>query len=216
MTALRVAIIDYGAGNLRSAARAFAAAAAALGRDCAVTVDGDPASVAAATHIVLPGDGAFADCRRSLDALPGMIGTLERVVRGERRPFLGICVGLQLLAARGFEHGVTAGLGWIDGECVRLAPADPRLKIPHMGWNELCPSTAHPLLDGVVPGAHVYFVHSYHLVAADPADLLATADHGGPVTAMVARGNIAGMQFHPEKSQATGLRLLANFLRWQP
>ena len=213
---MRVAIIDYGAGNLRSAAKAFAHAALDAAPGCAIDVTGDAAAVAAATHVVLPGDGAFADCRRGLAALPGMLETLERVVRGDGRPFLGICVGMQLLATRGTEHGLTPGLDWIAGDCIRLSPADARLKIPHMGWNELVPRAAHPLLAGIAPGAHAYFVHSYHLVARDPADVIAVADYGGDVTAIVARANVAGMQFHPEKSQAAGLRLLANFLGWRP
>jgi glutamine amidotransferase len=212
----RVAIVDFGAGNLRSAAKAFARAAADAGLDCTVEVTADAAGIGAATHVVLPGDGAFADCRRGLAALPGMDEALERAVRRDARPFLGICVGMQLLATRGTEHGITPGLGWIPGDCIRLQPSDPALKIPHMGWNELEPRAAHPLLDGIAAGAHAYFVHAYHVVADDPADVVATASYGGPVTAMVARGNIAGAQFHPEKSQATGLRLLANFLRWRP
>ena len=213
---MRVAIVDYGAGNLRSAAKAFERAAREIGPGVEVVVTAAASAVAAATHVVLPGDGAFADCRRGLAALPGMDEALDRAVRGDGRPFLGICVGMQLLATRGTEHGVTPGLGWIAGECVRLTPDDARLKIPHMGWNELVPRAAHPLLAGIEPGAHAYFVHSYHLVARDPADVIAVAAYGGDVTAMVARENIAGMQFHPEKSQAAGLRLIANFLRWRP
>jgi glutamine amidotransferase len=214
--ATRVAIIDFGAGNLRSAAKAFERAARDADIACVVVVTADAAEIAAATHVVLPGDGAFADCRRGLAALPGMGEALERAVRRDARPFLGICVGMQLLATQGTEHGLTAGLDWIPGACVRLQPADPTLKIPHMGWNELEPRVAHPLLDGISAGAHVYFVHSYHVAARDPSDVVATAAYGGPVTAMVARGNVAGAQFHPEKSQAAGLRLLANFLRWRP
>jgi glutamine amidotransferase len=212
----RVAIVDFGAGNLRSAAKAFERASRDAGLACTVEVTADAAGIDAATHVVLPGDGAFADCRRGLAALPGMDEALERVVRRDARPFLGICVGMQLLATRGTEHGVTPGLGWIPGDCIRLQPSDPALKIPHMGWNELEPCAAHPLLDGIAAGAHAYFVHSYHVVAGDPADVVATASYGGAVTAMVARGNVAGAQFHPEKSQAAGLRLLANFLRWRP
>ncbi len=212
----RVAIIDFGAGNLRSAAKAFERAARDAGIACAVVVTADAAEIASATHVVLPGDGAFADCRRGLAALPGMGEALERAVRRDARPFLGICVGMQLLATQGTEHGLSAGLDWIPGACVRLQPSDPTLKIPHMGWNELEPRAAHPLLDGIAAGAHVYFVHAYHVVTRDPSDVVATADYGGPVTAMVARGNVAGAQFHPEKSQVAGLRLLANFLRWRP
>ena len=213
---MRVAIVDFGSGNLRSAARALERAARDAGLACTVDVTADAAAVAMADRIVLPGDGAFADCRRGLESLPGMVDALAQAVRGRGIPFLGICVGMQLLATRGTEHGVTPGLDWIAGECVRLAPADPLLKVPHMGWNELLPRRAHPLLDGIDAGAHAYFVHSFHVVARDPADVVATASHGGDVTAVVARANIAGTQFHPEKSQATGLRILANFLRWRP
>ncbi|MFZ9486225.1 MAG: imidazole glycerol phosphate synthase subunit HisH [Alphaproteobacteria bacterium] len=213
---MRVAIVDFGSGNLRSAARALERAARDAALACAVDVTADAAAVAAADRIVLPGDGAFADCRRGLEALPGMVEALALAVQRRGVPFLGICVGMQLLATRGTEHGVTPGLDWIAGECVRLAPADPLLKVPHMGWNELLPRRAHPLLDGIDAGAHAYFVHSFHVVARAPADVVATTSHGGDVTAVVARANIAGTQFHPEKSQATGLRILANFLRWRP
>lgn len=213
---MRVAIVDFGSGNLRSAARALERASRDAGIACVVDVTADAAAVASADRIVLPGDGAFADCRRGLEALPGMVEALARAVRERGVPFLGICVGMQLLATRGTEHGVTPGLDWIEGECVRLAPADPLLKVPHMGWNELVQRRAHPLLDGIDADAHAYFVHSFHVVARDPADVVATAFHGGDVTAVVARANIAGTQFHPEKSQATGLRILANFLRWRP
>ena len=213
---MRVAIVDFGSGNLRSAARALERAARDAGLACTVDVTADAAAVAMADRIVLPGDGAFADCRRGLESLPGMVDALAQAVRGRGIPFLGICVGMQLLATRGTEHGVTPGLDWIAGECVRLDPADPTLKVPHMGWNELVQRRAHPLLDGIDAGAHAYFVHSFHVVARDPADVVATAFLGGDVTAVVARANIAGTQFHPEKSQATGLRILANFLRWRP
>jgi len=175
--------------------------------------------VRAADRVVLPGVGAFADCRRGLDAVPGMVDALAEVVREKGRPFLGICVGMQLLAARGLEHGVTAGLGWIGGEVDRLEPSDPGLKIPHMGWNNLDPVRPHPLLAGIrtgPDGLNAYFVHSYHLKPADGADLVATTDYGGAVTAIIARDNVAGTQFHPEKSQTLGLAFLANFLRWQP
>jgi len=213
---MRVAIVDFGSGNLRSASRALERAAREAGRACAIEVTADAAAVAAADRIVLPGDGAFADCRRGLAALPGMVEALERAVHGRGVPFLGICVGMQLLATRGTEHGTTPGLDWIPGECVRLDSADPGLKVPHMGWNELVPRRAHPLLDGIDAGAHAYFVHSFHFGAREPADVVATASYGGDVTAVVARANVAGTQFHPEKSQATGLRILANFLRWRP
>ncbi|HEY1631045.1 MAG TPA: imidazole glycerol phosphate synthase subunit HisH [Rhizomicrobium sp.] len=206
-----VALIDYGSGNLRSAEKALARAGA---RDIAVTAD--PAVIARAERIVLPGVGAFADCMNGVRSIPGMIAALENAVLNDGRPFLGICVGMQLLASVGREFGDHEGLGWIGGEVVRLAPKDPALKIPHMGWNELALNRAHPLLDGIENGAHAYFVHSYEFRAADPYGVLATTGYGGPVTAMLARGNIAGTQFHPEKSQAVGLRLLANFLAWRP
>jgi imidazole glycerol-phosphate synthase subunit HisH len=202
------AIVDYGSGNLRSAAKALAAA----GADVRVTAD--PAEVANATRIVLPGVGAFADCRAGLDRLPGMVETLERVVHRGGRPFLGICVGMQLMAEAGLEHGRHPGLGWIRGEVVPLAPRP--VKIPHMGWNELQLARPHPLFEGIAGGAHAYFVHGYHLRPADPADLLASVDYAGPVAAAIGRANMLGVQFHPEKSQATGLRLLANFLAWRP
>ena len=201
-------VIDYGSGNLRSAAKALAAA----GAD--VKVSAEAADLASAERIVLPGVGAFADCRAGLARLPGMIEMLEKVVHRAGRPFLGICVGMQLMADAGLEHGRHPGLGWIAGEVVHLAPRP--VKIPHMGWNELTLARAHPLFAGIADGAHGYFVHSYHLRLADPADLLASCDYAGPLTAAVARDNMAGVQFHPEKSQATGLRLLANFLAWRP
>ncbi len=213
---MQVTIIDFGSGNLRSAAKAFEYAARELGVACRVVVSDAAADLAAATHIVLPGDGAYADCKRGLDALPGMTDALTRAVREDGRPFLGICVGMQLLATRGTEHGITPGLDWIPGDCVRLAPSDATLKIPHMGWNDLVLRSAHPLLQGIAPSAHAYFVHSYHVVTRTPGDVIATAEYGGDVTAIVARANIAGTQFHPEKSQSAGLRLLANFLKWRP
>jgi glutamine amidotransferase len=213
---MQVTLIDFGSGNLRSAAKAFEHAAREAGLACRVVVGRAPADIAAATHLVLPGDGAFADCRRGLTALPGVMEALARAVREQGRPFLGICVGMQLLATRGTEHGITPGLDWIPGDCVALAPSDPRLKIPHMGWNDLVLRRAHPLLQGIEPGAHAYFVHSFHLKTRDPDAVIATAEYGGDVTAIVAQDNIAGTQFHPEKSQAAGLRLCANFLRWRP
>jgi glutamine amidotransferase len=214
---MKVAIVDYGSGNLRSAAKAFERAAADGGRAARIEVTAEAAAVRAADRIVLPGVGAFADCRRGLLALPGMAEALEEAVLRRGRPFLGICVGMQLMATTGREHGVHPGLGWIDGEVVALAPADPALKVPHMGWNELdfAPG-AHPLLDGLAPGCHAYFVHSYRFACADPGHVLARVDYGGPVAAVVGRDNLAGTQFHPEKSQATGLRLIANFLGWRP
>lgn len=214
---MSVAIVDYGSGNLRSAAKAFerAMAEAALGESVVVT--GDPAVVARASHIVLPGVGAFGDCGRGLNALPGMAETLSRAVIEAGRPFLGICVGMQLLADVGREHGEHPGLGWIKGEVVRLTPADPELKIPHMGWNDLrVRRPDHPLLAGIATGAHAYFVHSYGFVPADADAVLASVDYGGAVVAVVGRDNIAGTQFHPEKSQEAGLRLIRNFLKWRP
>ncbi len=208
---MTVAIIDYGSGNLRSAAKAFERQS-----DEPVMVTGDPAAVARADRIVLPGVGAFGDCKRGLESLDGMCDALEDAVIGRGRPFLGICVGMQLMADVGLEHGRHAGFGWIGGEVRAIAPADPALKVPHMGWNELSVGRDHPVLAGLDNGTHVYFVHSYHLVAADPADVLATTDHGGAVTAAVARDTMIGTQFHPEKSQAAGLRLIANFLAWRP
>ncbi|MEK7820138.1 MAG: imidazole glycerol phosphate synthase subunit HisH [Pseudomonadota bacterium] len=214
---MQVAIIDYGSGNLRSAAKAFARAAQDNDIAAEIVVTADPAVVARADRVVLPGVGAFADCKRGLAALPGMIEAMENAARKQGKPFLGICVGMQLLATLGHEHGTREGLGWIAGEVGVLEPADAALKIPHMGWNNLdFREGGHPLLAGLAPGAHAYFVHSYAMKCRDAADVVATADYGGPVTALIARGNIAGTQFHPEKSQATGLRLIANFLRWEP
>jgi glutamine amidotransferase len=215
----RVAIIDYGSGNLHSAAKAFERAAREGGSPSSIAVTADPAEVRAADRIVLPGVGAFADCKAGLDAVPGMVEALEESVRRKGRPFLGICVGAQLLAQRGLEFRVTKGLGWIAGDVKAIEPADPSLKIPHMGWNTLSLVNGHPLLDGIPTGPdglHAYFVHSFHLVTPDRAALVAEADYGGPVTAMVARDNIAGTQFHPEKSQTLGLKLIANFLVWRP
>ncbi|MFG1397792.1 imidazole glycerol phosphate synthase subunit HisH [Roseixanthobacter pseudopolyaromaticivorans] len=214
---MNVAIVDYGSGNLHSAAKALERAANGLGAEVIVT--SDPEIVRTADRVVLPGVGAFADCRRGLDAVDGMVAAMEEAVHGRGRPFLGICVGLQLLAERGLEHGVTAGLGWIKGEVDRIAPSDPTLKIPHMGWNTLTLARPHPLFDGIPTGEkglHAYFVHSYQFVLADPADLVATTDYGGTITAAVAKDNVAGTQFHPEKSQTLGLALLGNFLKWRP
>ncbi|MGD0141546.1 MAG: imidazole glycerol phosphate synthase subunit HisH [Rhizomicrobium sp.] len=211
-----VALIDYGSGNLRSAEKALARAAAERGSGHEIVVTADPGVVAAAERIVLPGVGAFADCMRGLSAVPGMTAALKDAVIDRGKPFLGICVGMQLLASVGREFGDHPGLNWIAGEVVRLAPRDSSLKIPHMGWNELKILRAHPVLAGIDDGAHAYFVHSFELRPADPAHLLATTEYGGAVTAAIARDNIVGTQFHPEKSQAVGLRLLANFLGWRP
>ena len=216
---MRVAILDYGSGNLRSAEKAFERAARERALAAEIEVTSDPQTVARADRLVLPGVGAFADCRRGLDAVPGLREALTEAVEARSRPFLGICVGMQLMARRGLEYEVTEGLGWIDGDVVRLQPADPALKIPHMGWNTLDVLREHPLLAGIAggeTGLHAYFVHSYHLQAADEADVVARTDHGGPITAIVARDNKAGVQFHPEKSQRLGLALIGNFLDWSP
>jgi glutamine amidotransferase len=197
---------------------AFERAARETGTET-IVLTRDPDAVARADRIVLPGVGAFADCKRGLDAVPGMVDAMTDAVRKKGRPFFGICVGMQLLADRGLENEVTEGLGWIHGEVDRIAPADPTLKIPHMGWNTLAPRKPHPLFEGIPlgpRGLHAYFVHSYALKPADKGDLVAEADYGGAVTAAVARDNVAGTQFHPEKSQRLGLAVLANFLRWKP
>jgi glutamine amidotransferase len=213
-----VAIIDYGSGNLHSAAKAFERAAREAGLDRAIRLTDDPDTVAAADRVVLPGVGAYGDCRAGLAARDGMLDALESAVSANARPFLGICVGMQLMATRGLEHGETPGFGWIAGDVVAIAPADPALKIPHMGWNELdIRATDHPVLApfaGARP--HAYFVHSYHLAAANPDEVLARTDYGGPLTAIVGRDNMIGTQFHPEKSQRTGLALIAAFLGWAP
>ena len=213
---MRVAIVDYESGNLHSARKAFERASREGGTNAAIEVTADPERVRTADRVVLPGVGAFADCRAGLDAVPGMVEALEEAVRTRGRPFLGICVGAQLLATRGLEKAETPGLGWIPGEVARIAPADPTLPVPHMGWNTLRVPSPHALLEGVPDGWHAYFVHSYHLQAEHEAHVVATANYGGPVTAIVAEGNVAGTQFHPEKSQALGLNLIGNFLRWTP
>jgi glutamine amidotransferase len=208
---MTVAIIDYGSGNLRSAAKAFQH----IGAE-AVVVTSDANLVANSERIVLPGVGAFADCRRGLLALEGMVEALEETVLRKARPFLGICVGMQLMATRGLEHGEHEGLNWIEGSVEAITPDDPVLKIPHMGWNNLKVKSAHPLLAGLGPDPHMYFVHSYNLSAAEAGNVLATVDYGGAITAIVGRDNMVGTQFHPEKSQALGLRLIENFLNWNP
>ncbi|MBV9964130.1 MAG: imidazole glycerol phosphate synthase subunit HisH [Alphaproteobacteria bacterium] len=217
---MTIAVIDYGSGNLRSAAKACERAAADIGFGEPVIVTSRPDEVLAAERIVLPGQGAFADCRRGLAAVPGLEDALRESVIGRGRPFLGICVGMQLMAERGKEFETVEGLGWIRGEVVPIEPADspgePRLKIPHMGWNELAPRSDHPVLAGLPAGTHAYFVHSFEMRPADPADLLAETDYGGPIVAAVGRDNLIGTQFHPDKSQAAGLRFIANFLRWRP
>lgn len=214
---MSVAIIDYGSGNLRSAAKALEAAAREEALDLAIEVTAKAETVRRASHVVLPGVGAFADCRAGLAGLAGMEEALQEVAVTKPRPFLGICVGMQLMADRSFEHGAHRGFGWIEGEVVPLAPKEKDLKVPHMGWNELAfEAPDHPLFKGIPAGAHAYFVHSFALAPAHGNDLLATVDYGGPITAAVGRDNLAGTQFHPEKSQRVGLRLLANFLRWRP
>jgi glutamine amidotransferase len=216
---MNVAIVDYGSGNLHSAAKAFERAAHESGHGQPIVVTNDPAVVANADRVVLPGVGAFADCRRGLDAVDGMVAALDQAVRQKGRPFFGICVGMQLLAERGREYEVTEGLGWIPGEVDRITPSDPGLKIPHMGWNTLNQIRPHKLLEGIPvgpQGLHAYFVHSFHLKTAERASLVAQADYGGPVTAIVGRDTAVGTQFHPEKSQRLGLKLIANFLQWKP
>jgi glutamine amidotransferase len=208
-------IVDYGSGNLRSAEKSFARMAAETGRGGPVAVTADPDAVRRADRIVLPGVGAFAECRRGLLAVPGLFQAIaQRVAAGA--PFFGICVGMQLMASRGVEFGVTEGFGWIPGDVVRLEPNDPDLKVPHVGWNELILDQPHPVLAGIEPGDHAYFVHSFHMVPREPAHRAAHVAHGGVVTAALARANLFGTQFHPEKSQKTGLRVIANFLAWAP
>ena len=219
MNAMHVAIIDYGSGNLHSAAKAFERAAREAGSRLSVKVTAEPEDVAAADRIVLPGVGAFADCKRGLEGVPGMVEAMTEAVQENGKPFLGICVGLQLMATRGLEHGVTTGLDWIGGEVRAIEPDDPDLKIPHMGWNTLRVAHDHALLDGIPTGdggMHAYFVHSYHFVPQEEDRLVASTDYGGAITALVAKNNMAGTQFHPEKSQKLGLALIANFLRWRP
>jgi glutamine amidotransferase len=212
-----VVVIDYGSGNLRSAAKALERAAAERGAGQSVAVTDDAGALAGAERIVLPGVGAFHDCMEGLAELDGMVDALNEAVLARGVPFLGICVGMQLLATRGLEHGESAGLGWIPGEVTAIAPGDASVRIPHMGWNALAiRRSGHPLLDGVADGSHVYFVHSYALRCADPAHVLASVDYAGPITAVAGRDNIVGTQFHPEKSQAVGLHILRNFLGWRP
>jgi imidazole glycerol-phosphate synthase subunit HisH len=208
-----VAIVDYGAGNLRSAEKALAEAANGTTR---VVVTSDPDAVRKADRIVLPGVGAFADCKRGLDALDGMVEALEEAVLKQGKPFLGICVGMQLMASVGVEFGEHKGLDWIKGKVVVLDPADRSLRIPQMGWNNLELKRDHPALADTKAGDHAYFVHSYHFLTERPADVIATVEYGGPVTAIIGRDNLLGVQFHPEKSQHVGLTLLARFLKWIP
>ncbi|MBB2749347.1 UNVERIFIED_ORG: glutamine amidotransferase [Rhizobium aethiopicum] len=216
---MRVAIIDYGSGNLRSATKAFERAAREAGIDAHIDLTDRAENVAAADRIVLPGVGAYADCRRGLDAVPGMAEVLIEAVEKKARPFLGICVGMQLMSSRGLEKTVTHGFNWIRGDVVGMTPDDPKLKIPQIGWNTLDLQRDHPVLNGIATGPdglHAYFVHSYHLAAENADDVIATVDYGGAMTALVGRDNMVGAQFHPEKSQKLGLALIANFLRWNP
>ncbi|AYG64602.1 MULTISPECIES: imidazole glycerol phosphate synthase subunit HisH [unclassified Rhizobium] len=216
---MRVAIIDYGSGNLRSATKAFERAAREAGIDAEIDLTDDAERVATADRIVLPGVGAYADCRRGLDAVPGMAEAVVDVVEHKARPFLGICVGMQLMSSRGLEKTTTQGFGWIKGDVKEMTPSDPGLKIPQIGWNTLDLRHPHALFEGIETGPdglHAYFVHSYHLAADHGDDVIATTSYGGPMTAFVGRDNMAGAQFHPEKSQKLGLALIANFLRWKP
>lgn len=216
---MRVAIIDYGSGNLRSATKAFERAAREAGLDAEIELTDKADRVASADRIVLPGVGAYADCRRGLDAVPGMHDAITEVVETKGRPFFGICVGMQLMSSRGLEKTTTEGFGWIKGDVVEMTPSDSSLKIPQIGWNTLTLNRPHPLFDGIPTGPdglHAYFVHSYHLAAEQAVDVIATTDYGGPMTAFVGRDTMVGAQFHPEKSQALGLKLISNFLTWAP
>ena len=216
---MRVAIIDYGSGNLRSATKAFERAAREAGIDAEIDLTDKPDAVATADRVVLPGVGAYADCRAGLDAVSGMHEALIEAVETNARPFLGVCVGMQLMSSRGLEKTTSEGFGWIKGDVVEMTPSDPGLKIPQIGWNTLELANPHPLFDGIPTGPdglHAYFVHSYHLAAANPSDVIAMTEYGGAMTAFVGRDNMVGAQFHPEKSQTLGLALISNFLRWKP
>jgi glutamine amidotransferase len=216
---MRTVIIDYESGNLHSAVKSFERAARESGVNAEIELTSDAERVLTADRIVLPGVGAYADCRAGLDAVPGMVEALDEAVVKKGRPFFGICVGMQLMSSRGLEKTVTDGFGWIPGDVVEMAPSDPTLKIPQIGWNTLDLARPHPLFDAIrtgEDGLHAYFVHSYHLAAENEADIVARTDYGGPVTAAVGRGNMFGTQFHPEKSQTLGLALISNFLRWMP
>jgi imidazole glycerol-phosphate synthase subunit HisH len=208
-------LVDYNSGNLHSAQKAFERMAQE-GNAGAVVVSSDPATVARADRIVLPGDGAFPACRAALDGYSGLFEAIEVAVTQRAVPFLGICIGMQMMATQGHEYTRTPGFGWIPGEVVRITPAEPALKVPHMGWNDLVIDQPHPVLEGIETGQHAYFVHSYHFQVADARHRLAHVDYSGDITAIVGRDNMIGMQFHPEKSQSTGLRLIANFLNWHP
>lgn len=216
---MRVVVVDYGSGNLRSVVKAFERAGREAGAGCEIVLSSEADAVARADRVVLPGVGAYADCRAGLDAIDGMTQALRHAVEDKARPFLGICVGMQLMSSRGLEKATTPGFDWIAGDVVKLEPSDTALKIPQIGWNTLTLHGAHPLFAGIPTGPdglHAYFVHSYHLAARNQGDVIASSDYGGPVTAAVARGNKAGTQFHPEKSQTLGLALIANFLKWTP
>lgn len=215
---MKVAIIDYGSGNLASASKAFERAAFESGLKADICLTDKPDDVARADRIVLPGVGAFADCRSGLDRIDGMVDALEDAVRIKARPFLGICVGHQLMATRGLEKGETKGLGWISADVVEIKPDNPSFKVPHMGWNTLDVTADHPLFDNIATGEkglHAYFVHSFHMMPDEKDVVLATSDYGGPITAAVVKDNMIGTQFHPEKSQTLGLALIANFLKWK-
>ena len=208
-------IVDYESGNLHSAEKAFQRMAAETGAG-AVTVTSDPDTVRAASRVVLPGDGAFPACQKELYDHRGLFEAIEDAVIKGGRPFMGICIGMQMMATRGLEYTETPGFDWIPGTVAAISPSDPSLKIPHMGWNDLVIDHPHPIFEGIETGHHAYFVHSYQFEVADPAHRLAHCDYAGDVTAVVGRDNIVGTQFHPEKSQSTGLRMIANFLRWAP
>ena len=212
---MRTVIVDYESGNLHSAQKAFQRMADETGAG-EVIVTSDPDTVRGADRIVLPGDGAFPACRKELFDHRGLFEAMEEAVITHARPFLGICIGMQMLATRGLEYTPTPGFDWTPGEVVRITPADPALKVPHMGWNDLVIDAPHAIFDGIETGDHAYFVHSYHMRVTNPAHLLAHVDYAGPITAIVGRDNILGMQFHPEKSQRVGLRMIANFLAWRP
>lgn len=211
---MNVTIIDYGSGNLRSAAKSLEKAANDTGHNVLVT--NQTKDLEEATHIVLPGVGAFGDCIDGLSSIPGMRDTLTRLVQEEKRPFLGICIGMQLLANAGYEHGEHQGFGWIEGTVEAIKPKNDSLKIPHMGWNELQVEKTHPVFENISSGEHAYFVHSYHFLCKNPENIIAQVDYGGPITAAVTNENIVATQFHPEKSQEVGHKLLYNFLKWKP
>jgi len=211
-----VALIDYGSGNLPSAEKALWAASKALGKHRDIRATSDPDFVMRADYIVLPGVGAFRACMAALVARDGLIEAMTHAVKTRGAPFLGVCVGMQLLADRGLEFGDTPGLGWISGDVRKMTPSGPGAKVPHMGWNTIEPRREHPLLDRVGVGTHMYFTHSFVFQPTDPADIAAVSDHGGPLAAMVVRDNTAGVQFHPEKSQTAGLELIQRFLEWRP